>query len=42
MRLSLMDSRSVDHVEDDIGYICFAVNVVGGSARLVSIIDYTD
>ena len=42
MRLPLMDSRSVHRVEYEIGYICFAVNVGGGSARLISIVDYTD
>ena len=42
MRLPLMDYRSVHRVEDEIGYTCFTVNVGGGSARLVSIVDYTD
>ena len=42
MRLPLMHCRSVHRVEDDIGYTCFTVNVGGGSARLVSIVDYTD
>ena len=42
MRLPLMDYRSVHRVEDEIGYTCFTVSVGGGSARLVSIVDYTD
>ena len=42
MRLPLLDYRSVHRGEDEIGYICVVVNVGGGSARLVSIVDYTD